>query len=193
MSSEAAVANLTYLDEPFQDAPEPEIGASLPPGWKGFLRVESVEITTSKKDSIPMLKQELVVVDGEFADRTVWRNNLLDVSPDPSLTPDQIEAKRRQRLGFLKKDLRAYGIDTQAADFRLSTLLTSGLGDLLDRVVDAKAEKQKDSDNINIYLNEQVGTWDEERGFAPFDGTEAAVPAAASSGATPKSDPFATE
>lgn len=185
-------SSLAYLDEKFEDAPEPEIGTSLPNGKYQF-RVDSVEVTETKSEpAIPMFKQELVVVDGEYAGKTVWRNNLLDVPDDGGLTGEAYEAKRRQRLGFFKKDLKAYGIDIAAPDFRLSSFLETRLGELLDRVVEGAVQNKKDSsgtERSNIYLNSWVGMWSEEAGLIPNKGTASSV----ATTAQPKGDPFADE
>jgi hypothetical protein len=170
------VSKLTYLDEQFNDAPEPEGGNSLPDG-QYLAKVESVELAETHADEPKlMLKQELVVLEGEFEGRSIRRNNML-------ATP--------QNLGWFKSDLRKYGIDIDSPKFQLSDFLSNRLGELLDIQIFITAkntpDKQTGVNRCNIYLNELAGA----TGEAPVAAGKTAGKSTATDAGN--DDPFAAE
>ncbi|HEX2923710.1 MAG TPA: hypothetical protein VHS28_06765, partial [Chloroflexota bacterium] len=92
-----------------------------------------------------VLRQEFVIVGGEYDGRHLFRSSVLS-----SL----------RNLGYLKRDLRVMGIDTRHQEFRLSHFLQHHLGRLQDRVLRITVRSKVDSNGMvrtRIYLNELVG------------------------------------
>jgi hypothetical protein len=136
------MADLTFLDDQFEEAEEPQGGTSVPDG-QYTAKVENVEFTeTRTAEPKPILKQELVITDGEFSGKSLYRNNLMSTA---------------QNLGYLKKDLRALGIDVNAPGFKLSHFLQNGLSELLDKVVGVTVKNKLDQTGTmrcNVYIND---------------------------------------
>ena len=181
MSASTAVQNYDFLDEEFEKEPEAGVQADLPDDDYLF-RVDAVEIIDPRNNpGRYLLKQELIVVDGEYDGTKVTRFGGFEAG---------------QGLGFTKKDLHTYGIDIYAPGFKLGQFLSSGLGDLLDRVVKGavKHKLDKNGENrMNTYLNEWVGMWDPKSNEVVYN--EAGGPAATASTPAAKdpTDPFSAE
>jgi hypothetical protein len=153
-----AEQELAFLDKAFDAAEEPTSG-NVPDG-KYRWRVESVEVARSKKGHLG-LSQELVVLEGEYQERHTFRWNGIPEQNGPDGETEQ-ERKERieksmQQLAFLKKDLKAYGINTEAPGFSLSRFLANELSTLLDRIVEGEIRTTKGKDRPNVYINKLVG------------------------------------
>lgn len=141
-----AQEELGYLDAPFIDSEEPEVG-SVPDGTY-HARIDSMELRNAQTSGRPMLNYDFVIIDGEYEGRHLFRNNMI-----PQKGDSKDDAMRS--LGFLKRDLRACGINPDAPNFSLSSFLTGGLDVLLDRVVELSCKTKKDSngqDRQNVYI-----------------------------------------
>lgn len=133
-------SNLTYLDDMFEEAEEAAGGGERVPDGEYAARVDAVEFTLSRDGNKPMLKWDLVIVDGEYENRHLFRNNMMAT---------------QQNMGYLKRDLKTVGIDIYAEGFKLLNFLQTRLGELLDRVIRVSVATQKnDPSRYNVYLNE---------------------------------------
>lgn len=124
--------DLVFLDEQFDEAEEPKF-TDVPPG-EYVARVDSIDLIKQEVggEDVWVLKQELLICEGEQDGQRLFRRNQM-------ATP--------QNLGWLKADLRKYGIDLDAPGFRLSEFLTNNLNSLLDRVMKVKVRTSKGKPN----------------------------------------------
>lgn len=146
----ASASELGYLNQGFVRAEEPEGIGPLIPNGDYVVRVESVELKRGKDSGQLGLSQELDIVGGDYNGRKLFRwNNIPEMDTPPE--------KAMQQLGFLKKDLRAYGIDIDAPAFELSAFLANGLDAMLDRIVDVTTKITKNQrtgkESVNTYIN----------------------------------------
>lgn len=124
-------------EEAFKNAPEP---GELPNGiYK--MRLKAVEVLATKDGTRNMLKQELDVVDGPFESRKHFRNNLWDTE---------------MSMGFFKKDLKGYGVDTHAPEFTLGDFLRNRLVELLDLDVMVKIGSYNDKNTGELKTTSSV-------------------------------------
>lgn len=144
-----AVLDYTYLDDPFEEAPES--GSTVPDGEYN-VRVDAVEVVPPKPahelgdDEKPKctLKWDLIIEGGDLDGKRLWARNGIPV-------PGDTQTEANQKLGFLKKNLRVVGIDIESPDFRLSKLLSTGLDALLDRRIRVAAKTGKTGyQNVNF-------------------------------------------
>jgi hypothetical protein len=133
------------LDEVFNEAPEPAGGSQVPDGTY-YARVDSLELKKSQAGKL-MLKWDLVIEGDQptedldqYQGVTLHRNNMLESS---------------QNLGYLKKDLKACGVDVHREGFALSQFLDEEMDSLLDLVVEiqVRTTKKDGNTNQNIYIN----------------------------------------
>ncbi len=135
--------DLAVFDDSFASAEEPDY-SNVPDG-NYVAKVDEVEVRRSHGGNLG-LSQKLVIIEGEFAGRTLFRWNTV---PEKGVSREQ----GMQQLGYLKKDLKAYGVDTGAKGFLMSAFLTKGLGGLLDRVCEVTVKTKAGATQPNVYLN----------------------------------------
>lgn len=140
------IADLDYLDDEFMEAEEP-VGFSKVPDGEYIASVFAARAAMSEDEQpIPRLEWEFIILEGEYADRHLFRNNIL---------------KDKQSCGWLKKDLRACGIDIDDPSFKLSEFLVNGVEQLLDveinitvknkKYIDKRTGEEKEA--CNVYIN----------------------------------------
>lgn len=143
--SAISVNDLNYMDDEFIETEEPQ-GFSRVPDGDYTAYIYSARAAMSEDDQpIPRLEWEFIVIGGEYADRHLFRNNVL---------------KDKQALGWLKKDLRACGVDVDDPAFRVSEFLVNGTEQLLDVEVDVTVKNKKyinrlgeEKEACNVYIN----------------------------------------
>ena len=145
-----AQQELSWMDKDFTAASEPEVGSPIPDGIYQA-KVDSVEVRHSQKGRLG-LSQELIIIGGNYDGRKLFKWSNMPETP----TNEEEKTKALQSLGFLKKDLRSYGINIDAPGFSLSGFLSGNIGDLLDRVVEVQVKTKKGEDSANIYINKLV-------------------------------------
>ncbi|MFH2000495.1 MAG: DUF669 domain-containing protein [Planctomycetota bacterium] len=101
------------------------------PDGKFQVKIEKAELTRSKRKNLPMLKWTLRILNGPFAGRLLWRNNLI-------VTPDNLK--------WLKTDLFTCGLVLDKASD-----LKKRLPDLLD--LKLEVTKRTRNGNENVFLN----------------------------------------
>ena len=120
--------DLTNLDEMFAAAEPFEEGDDVPDG-KYIVRVERVELRTSQQGNA-MLSWELRIMQGEHANRMLFRNNMM-------MTP--------QNMQWLKTDLGRCGMELA----KLSEL-EDRLSELLDIELEVTKKTKGEYSNVNI-------------------------------------------
>lgn len=127
--------DLSQFDEEFTSAKEAERGANVPDGRYKVL-VDRVEITKSKKTSQPMLKWELRIVEGEHANRKLFRNNMLAT---------------KENFSWLKADLKVVQLNPPLE--KISDL-PKRLNELLDVALEVQVKTK--GENTNIYFQKRI-------------------------------------
>lgn len=173
------IADLEYLDEEFVEAEEPAGFSRVPDGdYVAAIDALRAEMTD---DNYPRLGWEFVIQGGDYDGRRLFLNHTL---------------KDKRNIGWLKKDLRACGVDIDAPEFRLSAFMAeeSNLEELLDVLLDVtvknrtyKAADGTEKQATNVYINgvagDVDGTDDGDDGevdggddaLAPFDDNDPSV------------------
>lgn len=131
--------DLSHLDEEYAQVKEAERGSEVPDG-KYVAGVERVQLAKAKKEPHqPMLKWQLLILEGEHKGRRVFRNNMLAT---------------RENLAWLKGDLKVCGLEiTKVSE------LQPNLERLLDRVVAITVRTRKDGqgrDQTNVFLDKRL-------------------------------------
>lgn len=145
--------DLAKFDGEFADAPVEEKEFDDVPDGKYQVNVDKVEITTAKTTGNPMLKWTLRILGPRFANRLLWRNNVMAT---------------RENIRWLKNDLHTCGLDLQ----KLSDLPAN-----LERLLDVKLEVtvRSKGDNTNVYFNRRIVT-DGPAAGAAHDGSKDDIP-----------------
>jgi len=144
----SADVELGYLDNVFNATPEAEVGKRVPDGIY-ICRLEAVDVKRSKKEVLGF-SQELEVHDGPQEGGKIFRWNNI---------PEEGEQRDKaiQQIGYLKHDLKMYGVDTDAQGFMLSKFLATRRNELLDVLVEVQVKTRAGQDLPNIYLNKFLG------------------------------------
>ena len=130
MPEDSAPIDLSAYDADFEAAEAPEM-QEVPDG-KYQVRVNTVKLAESQKGD-PMIKWDLIVISGQFADRHVFKNSVI--------TPAS--------LPFVKGDLKTLGL-------QLAKL--SDLPNHLESFLDMNLEvtKRTKGDFTNVYFNKVI-------------------------------------
>lgn len=123
-------------DKPFDDTPVPN--------GKYQVRVERAEVTKSQNGN-PMLKWQLVIMNGEHARRKLFRQNML-------VTGKNFE--------WLLSDLHICEVELDKL-----TNLPNKASELLDLMLEVTVRNGRDSNGQptqNVYLNKKIGKWTSE-------------------------------
>ena len=130
MPDDSAPIDLSAYDADFEAAEAPEM-QEVPDG-KYQVRVNTVKLAETQKGD-PMLKWDLIVISGQYADRHVFKNAVI--------TPAS--------LPFVKGDLKTLGV--QLAKF---SDLPNQLPSLLD--TNLEVTKRTKGDFTNVYFNKVI-------------------------------------
>lgn len=141
---------LAKLDENFKAAPSAGPGDFPEDGTYDAVLDEWRFAETKDKHAALLVMSVQVVHDPKYAG---WKvDKLWNLEPnvqDPSLDAEEV----RMRLGFLKRDLKRFGIDVDGPEFALSDVRPGSpiLEDQLDRTVEIVVKTK--GDYTNVYIN----------------------------------------
>lgn len=121
--------DLDDLDEEYVKAPIEERGGNVPDG-QYVAKVDSAILKESKQGN-RMLAWDLVIHEGPYKGRHLFRNNMLETA---------------ENLKWLKNDLHSIGIELVSIK-----LLPSRLSDIVGLVLKVTAKAK--GENQNVYLN----------------------------------------
>jgi hypothetical protein len=124
--------DLSSFDDDFDKAPNEE--QQIPDG-DYVVKVDKALLAKARSSGAPMLRWSLKILEGPFAGRMLFRNNVM-------LTTENIQ--------WLKRDLHHAGINLP----KLSHL-EHHLGQFLD--VKLEVTKKSRGDNYNVYINKRLG------------------------------------
>lgn len=131
--------DLSHLDETWKNTEVTDDNRSEIPDGKYLCRVEEVELKESKAGK-PMLAQRLLILDGKYKGRKLFRNSML-------VTEENVK--------YLKKDLITLGIELE----RLSDL-PNHLNSLLD--IEVQVTVKTKGEYQNVWIDKRLGVEDDE-------------------------------
>jgi hypothetical protein len=129
--------DLSSFDEEFDKAPSEE--EKLPDG-DYVVKVERAYLDKAKSSGATMLRWNLKILEGPFAGRVLFRNNVLVTN---------------ENIRWFKRDLHHAGINLP----KLSQL-EQHLAQFLD--IKLEVTKKSRGDNYNVYINKRLGTATDE-------------------------------
>ncbi len=128
--------DLAQFDDAFNGAAIPERKGPAPlPDGAYIARIDNIQLKHSKTSPAPVIELELLIHEGEFAKRRLWKNLAITANS----------------LQYVKRDLAIMGFTSKLSDFEDVTKVSFLLDTLLGIGVKKKDNGQE------IYINKRVG------------------------------------